>query len=464
MDEVYRLSRFCHSFEEDGTIALYHSLRITPVYLPSIIAKSIISVSRDGMTFSQLEKLSEDSNHAFDPLMLLDAKILVVEGDDEKAITFFRDTALEPEPPEIAYFIMTENCNLACTYCYLKNADWQSEKAGLKNMSVEVAKSALDAFCRMSEAGEVDRSRQMFFYGGEPLMNRKTLFVLLDKIAEYRSSGKILGPLSLTMITNGVLLDADTISRLKNYGVSIVVSVDGSPSVIDSCRVDKKGRGVSAEVLEGVSKCFEQGANVSVSCTLSEAVIADFEGTMQTVLPLLSSKNLGFNLVLESEDYLLPEDYAKKATEFMIRAYETLFEPQGVYEDRIMRKIEAFGNRSVYPSDCGATSGAQVVFAPDGSIGVCQGYVGNRKYFVSDVSDKTFDPTKDTTFREWASRTPLNMSQCQSCSSLGICGGGCPFQSEYRSGSIWELDTQFCTHANILLEWLVWKLYARIKK
>lgn len=56
-------------------------------------------------------------------------------------------------------------------------------------------------------------------------------------------------------------------------------------------------------------------------------------------------------------------------------------------------------------------------------------------------------------------RSPLNMPECQDCPALGICGGGCPYQSELEMGSIWALDKRFCIHAKMTLEWLIWDLF-----
>ena len=47
--------------------------------------------------------------------------------------------------------------------------------------------------------------------------------------------------------------------------------------------------------------------------------------------------------------------------------------------------------------------------------------------------------------------------------ALGICGGGCPFQAEITTGSIWGLDERFCVHAKMTLEWLIWDLYSQMK-
>jgi len=130
-----------------------------------------------------------------------------------------------------------------------------------------------------------------------------------------------------------------------------------------------------------------------------------------------------------------------------------------------MRKVEAFVKNRVYPFDCGASGGNQIVIAPKGEIGVCHGYIGSKKYFFSSLQAKDLtDLTKDKDLKEWSLRSPLNMKECEGCFALGICGGGCPLSAEYETGSIWGLDKRFCIHAKVILEWLIWDLYDKSAK
>ena len=92
---------------------------------------------------------------------------------------------------------------------------------------------------------------------------------------------------------------------------------------------------------------------------------------------------------------------------------------KNIFEDRIMRKVDAFVDGKIYPFDCGASGGGQIVIAPDGDVGVCHGYLGDRKYFCTNIHDITFDPTKDPVFLEWSKRSPLNLDACKTCPALG---------------------------------------------
>lgn len=110
----------------------------------------------------------------------------------------------------------------------------------------------------------------------------------------------------------------------------------------------------------------------------------------------------------------------------------------------------------------GRCEGGQIVIAPDGHVGICHGYLGSRKYFVTNVNNMKFDPQSDPVFMEWSRRSPLNMDICRDCPALGICGGGCPLNADYEKGSIWEIDKRFCVHCKATIEWLIWDLYKQM--
>ncbi len=100
------------------------------------------------------------------------------------------------------------------------------------------------------------------------------------------------------------------------------------------------------------------------------------------------------------------------------------------------------------------------MIAPNGDIGVCHAYLGDRKYFVANVhTADEFNPYIDPTFIEWSRRSPLTMPACRNCPALGVCGGGCAKNAEMRHGTIWGLDDRFCIHAKHTLEWMLWDLY-----
>lgn len=128
-----------------------------------------------------------------------------------------------------------------------------------------------------------------------------------------------------------------------------------------------------------------------------------------------------------------------------------------------MRKIKAFVKKYLHTVDCGGC-GNQIVVAPDGRVGPCQAYMGSSKFFPGNVNDKQFNPFIDTTFREWSRRSPFNTPSCYFCEAIGLCGGGCAYNADLKTGSIWQIDSNFCVHSKQILHWLIWDLFAKSLK
>lgn len=447
------LSRFAHVFERDDVVALYHSLRMRPVYLPLSEWNAILRL----LPSAPVGEVDRDALDA-----LLEAKIIVNDADDDLAIDFFRSILGKPNI-SIVYFILTEKCNFSCRYCFVKNG--MPEGYRERVMSVDVADQGLDKFCELiSKNPETfDEEKTVIFYGGEPLMNIKVLSHLLERIASYRLDGKLPEKTSISLVTNGSLITEKIATLLKEHDVSVGISIDGDEAVTDANREGIKGDPVYQRVVRGFETCKRVGVNVGVSCTLSVESVRNFPRTMKALVDDLGVTSMGFNLAMATPGYPLPHGYAEEASECIIDAYK-IFRERGIYDDRIMRKVDSFVGAKVHPYDCGAAGGGQIVIAPDGQIGVCHGYLGERKFFCSHVQELEFDPGESPVFLEWSRRSPLFMEECQDCPALGICGGGCPLQADIETGSIWGLDTRFCVHSKRTLEWLIWDLYDQLEK
>ncbi|MEA1936639.1 MAG: SPASM domain-containing protein [Patescibacteria group bacterium] len=449
------LSRYAHFFKQRSVVACYHSLRMMPVYIPATLLPIVNKFeggadSQGLLSFVDLEN-QETFFRAVDALE--NAKVLIQDpAEDEKAIDYFMDLLGKPYP-HLAYFILTERCNFRCNYCFVKNNN------PLGNMTKEVALKGLDFFCRLiaKDPEQFDLEKTIVFYGGEPLLNWSVFETLLSKIKDYIKSGKLPQETTLNLVTNGSLLNRKIARILRDHNVQISISIDGDDSATNSSRIYANGESVYQDIKRGFQICKEAGMDIGASCTLSEASIHNFDTTLRVLLDECEVTNLGLNLMISGEEKM-NNGYNERAAKFILDAFQ-VFRKRGVYEDRIMRKANAFIERTVWPFDCGATGGNQIVIAPDGDVGVCHGFVGKKKYFPTSVYDNDFDISKDKDFKEWSMRSPLNMPECQDCFALGICGGGCPYQSELETGSIWELDKRFCVHAKMTLEWLIWDLF-----
>lgn len=459
---MVRLSRFVHIYDIGNAVALVHSLRLKPVYLYIDTFQSL-KAWLDSSVCGTLNDVPADIERVVAELK--NCKILVQsEDEDDKVLKFIRSRIPNPSI-SVCYFILSEQCNLACKYCFLGNHDDVVRKGFLReNMAIETADKAIEFYLRQlnfSEYGEF-RNPSVVFYGGEPLINYDALVHIATRLNELSETNKCLANLEMSVITNGLLLNETRITKLSELGVGISISIDGFTEKSNSMRVDVHGNPTFSRILASLELCNRLGVDVSLSVTLSEETIKDTLHVFE-LLKHYNIRGLGFNILMSDETFKIPAEYNEKAAQYIIDSF-IQFRDIGIYEDRMMRKLNSFTKHQIYFSDCAATSGGQIVIAPDGNVGVCHGCIAGKKYFVTNVDDKDFDARSNRTFIEWSQLSPVNNEECLDCEALGICGGGCPVNAMHSKpgNTLKSVDERFCVHAKRTLEFFVNDLYRKI--
>ena len=352
---------------------------------------------------------------------------------------------------------------LACKYCFLGNNDCAKRSNFLmENMSAETADKAINFFIRQIKASGLDVEENkpvLIFYGGEPMVNFEILEYAATRINELREKEQCIRNIEMSMVTNGLLLNEEKVRRLHELGVAIAISIDGFTEEANSMRVDVAGKPVFSRILEKLDMCKAMGVDVSLSVTLSEETIKNTKDILKLV-DTYGVKAFGFNIMMSSDTFVLPQSYNEAAAQFIIDEFIELRE-RGIYEDRMMRKLKSFSKAQVYFSDCAATTGGQIVIAPNGQVGICHGCLHNKQYFVAHIDDDDFVAVKDKNFIEWSQLTPVNHEECMECPALGICGGGCPINAMHLKpgNTIHSIDERFCVHSKKTLEFFIRDLY-----
>lgn len=462
---MVKFSRYTHEYDLGEVKALYHSLRMKPVFLKNETYEDLREWLASPHCFS-LDDAPESIHKEVQELAKY--KILTkTDDEDDRVLEFVRSRIPEPEIC-ICYFILSEQCNLACKYCFLgnNNCDKRSEFL-LENMTQETAEQAIKFYVNQMHktCKDLENTKANFiFYGGEPLMNFPVLEYVATRVNELREVEPALKNAELSMVSNGLLLTPERITKLKELGVGIAISIDGFNEEANKMRVDIAGKPAFKRILKTLDMCKAMDVQVSLSVTLSEETIK----SKTDVLKLIDEygiRGLGFNIMMSDESFVLPESYNEEAAQFIIDEFVELRE-RGIYEDRMMRKLKSFSKAQVYFSDCGATAGGQLVVAPNGRVGICHGCLYNKQYFVTDIYDNDWNAQNDPTFIEWSQLTPINRDECQSCEALGICGGGCPINAmnSKAGNTIHSMDERFCVHAKKTLNFMINDLYRIISE
>jgi len=124
----------------------------------------------------------------------------------------------------------TRDCNLRCRYCLYSGRQPGRRGTYKQHMPLDTARKAVDYLAAHSaRCPEV----LVGFYGGEPLLNPS----LMHAVAEYARQAITGKKLTLTLTTNGTLLNRDTMDFLAANGFFVYVSMDGPPEANDRNRV-----------------------------------------------------------------------------------------------------------------------------------------------------------------------------------------------------------------------------------
>src|SRR6266487_6362125 len=207
------------------------------------ISDTLLSASPD---VAQLQvKLEKDLS-----LSPEDAQTLLYEVTAKLNATFFPAvTSLE--------LILTEGCNLACSYCFEKYM------LAHKRMPLEIARSAVDLLFDYSRD---EKDLSLTHFGGEPMMN----FQAVKYVTEYaEEKAALLGKtIHFRMTTNGTLLNENNIDYLVQHKIGVLVSIDGLRATHDRFRVDKRGRGTFDKVIKGLEMLKRSQKWIGVKITV----------------------------------------------------------------------------------------------------------------------------------------------------------------------------------------------------
>lgn len=448
---VLKRSPFLHMLSLDEEhVAFYNSLTLDVAFLKKAFVKRC--EKKNG--FIPYDEKSAAALHSLEQLQLLIKK----ESDGFETFNDYKK-ALEEPSINILYLLLTDACNLRCKYCYI--LDNMKDGYAFSCMPEETALRAIDMFarCIQKSIAKGYKDQQIVIYGGEPTINKKTLLTVLNYIKTAKEGGFLPQYIGVTLNTNGSLLDIEILEQAKQCNAVVAISIDGPPEMHDQLRVYPDGKPSHVDVLKGYELAKSLGVKTGVCCTVDEHNLGKLPWVINWLSTDLGVRGMGFNILIgnkenhnEDENKQYAEMVAKELIDCFLIARE-----KGVYEDRIMRRVRNFIEKTPVFSDCGGC-GLQMVISPDRKIGVCQAYCGTKEYFVS-APFETFEPEKHPHWKLWRKRSPFLIEKCKTCIALGNCGGGCPYNAEKKHGSLLAVDERFCAHAKAAVEFLIRDLW-----
>lgn len=440
------LSRYLSTYSRNGIVAIFHSLHPEPAYIEE----------KRWQEF--LENASTEQPDWIVTLQGLGLLMNEKDIDEETRQQTIAESSLS-RTMSILYLVLTKGCNFCCRQCF------QPERKGLikpdnSMMTVQTAEAAVDQFIRHIEISEnLPIEPQIQFYGGEPLMNWKTLRAAVIYAKAKIAEGSLPDDTKMSVVTNGSLLDEAKAEFLAEQGVGVGLSIDGPRELNDDYR-KMVGKQVSTYDLaqKAAQVLTDAGIQFSLSITITPKMVHDLPAAIRWAHDEMKVKDVSFNLIgdssLERLGEITRDKYAQTAAEQMVFAH-ILAREWSMSEDRMERKMRDFADRLFKYVDCGAL-GNQLVVNPHGEIAFCH---ADSAYEVGHVDDSSFNMFGKMQDHEWRKALPIYMEDCQSCPALSICGYGCFHHATNRGLPVTAMDDVHCAHTKKAMEYLIWALY-----
>jgi len=168
------------------------------------------------------------SNYYIDKInLLIESGYFSNNGDDNKLRSEYTAEDIISSFSNTNHIIIevTEKCNLSCKYCgFGENYNYFNKRNG-KSIDFEHLKVFFDFLIKQrfsSNNFNNDASITVAFYGGEPLLNFKTIEKTVNYLSEFRNRIKF----KFDLITNGTLLQ-NKLDYFVSNRFNIFISLDG---------------------------------------------------------------------------------------------------------------------------------------------------------------------------------------------------------------------------------------------
>jgi len=318
---------------------------------------------------------------------------------------------------------VSATCNLACRYCFYHERPTDPYKAaGRRAMSLEVLASVVAQHMRL--AGPV---ATFGWQGGEPTLAGLDFFKQVVGLQQrFGHGGQIVAN---ALQTNGLALDADWARFLAQYRFLVGISLDGPREVHDAWRVDPVGRGSFDRVMTAMRLLRRYHVETNVLAVVHRHN-AD---RVETIMAFFHDQNVNFLQFVPALDRY-PEqgitEYSITSTqygEFLCRLFD-LWYNNGKPEVSIRlfdNLLAVASGRPAEMCELAPRCDSYYVVEYNGDVYPCDFFVttDNRLGNLMETpTEQILQSPRRTAFATGKEHLP---EQCQECTWVGICHGGC---------------------------------------
>jgi uncharacterized protein len=318
-----------------------------------------------------------------------------------------------------AVIFLTNNCNLACSYCF-------ASRTGQLSMSRRTAERSVEWLFENTE-GFPENPLILSFFGGEPLLE----FGLMKAVVEHAGalSQKYGKSMIFSLTTNGTLLTDEMLDFIEKHNISMLFSIDGDRQTNDRFRLKKNGTSPFDTLCTNARKVLRRFPNTAARMTITP------ESAGSVFNNILFLERLGFSFIspcvalelfLDHDDWKTFDAECRRIAGYII---EKASEGEYLHLHFLDNGIQQIVEKQPVDVACGAGK-TFVGIDAEGAIYPCHRFVtyagaDKEKFRLGDVF-KGIDPVRTLPFRRYDKTHILGCyTRCNECPAKDFCAGGC---------------------------------------
>lgn len=188
--------------------------------------------------------------------------------------------------------ILTNACNLSCTYCY------EQHNKDYGRFTLESLRNAYEWLLFVNDESQ----KQFQFFGGEPLIHKKLILDFLSSDPDYftqawnNNTGQ-----SVSICTNGLLLDNDFLAQYFSYPfTNMLLSLDTIKAEIDHRQIEQQDINRLLSYVRQIPAEVKQDKRLVIRCTLSQETAPYMNEFIDTIYSMGVRQMIVHPLILDS--------------------------------------------------------------------------------------------------------------------------------------------------------------------
>lgn len=396
------------------------------------------------------EPRNEEEREAFE--VLRENGFLVANRDADRGRLDDYFSAVKNDNSELHVTVLTTlQCNFACDYCF--QGDHGDYNKFADKMSLETAGKVGDWI-----EAELDRvlpeKLTLMFFGGEPLLNLPVMYALAERMWDATQERGV--PMSITVITNGLLLTPEVVDRLQPFGLNgFKITLDGDRGTHNRMRPLRGGQGTFDRIVENIRQVAHK-THIAVGGNFDESSVDSYSGLLE---------------------YLRAQEFSDKLASInfkpIVRAQTKAATPKGVlplipvgadnrplngtcmtnvgegggmgcdscaFLDDKMTFLREETKRHGFATSDGVHNGPCHIhytnaktIGPDGSLYACPGFTGEKSLSTGHIDGRK-EAWRQTAHERFERLHPWD--ECRDCAFIPVCAGGCLVASHTQLGDM----------------------------